>query len=201
MSSLSCSECFSLFCHCVSEFEWIEWLWRYACMHLCVYINTFLGLYTCISALWVYVCASTSWWHLNQLLAGSKASRTLLCPASVSSCFMGDTTGTVPHLGSISRAFICQICPPSASPLSPPAPSTETPFIKALLLSTQTFKRHREGFTQNELCPLIVLVLCCMHCFNTEWCKQGQKCLHSTQFVWHDSRYCEHWGVSVYRGA
>lgn len=137
------------------------WMDRGGCggMHarICACTFTHSSVYACICALCVYACACTTWWHLNQLLAGSKASRALLCPASVSSGFKGDTTGTVPYTGSTGRAFICQICPPWASTLSPPAPSTETPFIRVLPLSTQTFKTHREGFTQNELCPLIAV--------------------------------------------
>lgn len=168
-SSLSWSECFSLFCHCV--YEWIEETVE-VCICACTFTHSSIS--ACISALCVYACASTTWWHLNQLLAGSKASRALLCPASVSSGFKGDTTGTVPHPGSTGRAFISQICPPWASPLSPPAPSTGTPFIRALPLSTQTFKTHREGFTRNELCSLIASFLCCLRCFGTERRKRDQ---------------------------
>ncbi len=164
-------------------------------MHAFVHVHSHIP--RSIRASVLCACASTTWWHLNQLFAGSKPSRTLLCLVSVSFGFKGDTTGTVPHPCSTGRAFICQICPLWASPLSPPAPSTGTPFNRALPLSTQTFKTHRAGFTQNELRPLIA---CCLRCFSTERCKQGQKFLHWVQFVWHNSRYCGHWGVSVYRG-
>ncbi len=137
-------------------------------------------------------CASTTWWHLNQLFAGSKPSRTLLCLVSVSFGFKGDTTGTVPHPCSTDRAFICQICPLWASPLSPPAPSTGTPFNRAKV--KQTFKTHREGFTQNELRPLIA---CCLRCFSTERCKQGQFnfalsafCMAQFQILWALRSFC-----------
>ncbi len=147
-------------------------------MHAFVHVHSHIP--RSIRASVLCACASTTWWHLNQLFAGSKPSRTLLCLVSVSFGFKGDTTGTVPHPCSTGRAFICQICPLWASPLSPPALSTGTPFNRALPLSTQTFKTHRAGFTQNELRPLIA---CCLRCFSTERCKQGQKILHWAQFV------------------